>query len=71
MSGKYSYLNGESDGARAGMSGHVHGVEPGLKHAVWHQDVATATILHELPVVQVHRLVWVQSRGKIRIMSNP
>ena len=40
------------------MCGHVQGVEPGLKHAVWHQDIATPTILHELPVIQMHWFVY-------------
>ena len=58
------YLNGESDGARVGMGGYIHGVETGVKHTVWHQDVTTATVLHELPIIQVHRLVC-GMRGKV------
>ena len=65
-----TYLNGESDGARVGMGGDVHGVETGVKHTVWHQDVATATVLLEFPVIQVHRLVC-GMRGKKGHTSRP
>ena len=36
----------------------VHWIESGLKHAVWHQDIATPPILHEPSFILMHWLVW-------------
>ena len=46
------------------MGGHIHGVKARVKHAVWHEDVATATILEELPFIQVHWLVLGREGGR-------
>ena len=46
------------------MGGHIHGVKARVKHAVWHEDVATATVLEELPFIQVHWLVLGREGGR-------
>ena len=47
------------------MSRHVHGVEAGVKHRVRHEHVATATVLQELALIQMHRLVYKEGSGEV------
>ena len=56
-------LYSEGDGCGLRMSGGVHGVKARLKHTVWHEDVATPSILLESPMVEVHLLVCVCVKG--------
>lgn len=44
------------------MCGDIHGVEARVEHAVWHEDITTAAILKEFPIIQMHWLVLREER---------